>query len=95
MVLLCKRRSIAGWSNILNILLNKAELRANIHPLRTRELNKSSVTGQTHRTKLNISKNKGNVESLKNFTEQDSTRVNKAQQGGQINALNILHSTNV
>ena len=32
----------------MNMLLSKAELRANIHPLRTRELNKCSVTGQTH-----------------------------------------------
>ena len=49
-------------------LLNKAELHfysmINNHPLRTRELSKCSVTGQTHRTTLNITKNKGNVDPL-------------------------------
>ena len=88
---------------VLNILLNKAELRANIHPLRTRELNKCSMTGQTHWTTLSISKIKGNVESL-NICSVKSliaitlhwTRLKKGEQGSTrwSNALNILHSTN-
>ena len=89
---------------MLNILLNKAELRANNRPLRKRELNKCSVTGQTHCTTLNISKNKGNVESL-NICSVKSliaiklhlTRFNKGEQSStrRSNVLNILHSTNV
>ena len=49
---------------MLNILLNKAELHANNHPVHTRELNECSVISQTHLTTLNILENKGNVESL-------------------------------
>ena len=80
---------------MLKILLNKAEFRTNNHPLHTRELNKCSVTGQMHcmnSTQHLEKQRKCRVpqhlfsESLITIrlTEQDSTRVNKAQQGGQM-----------
>ena len=84
--------SVAGWSNALNILLNKAELRANINLLRTRELNRCSVTGQTHWTTLNISKNKGNVDicSVKSLIaiKLHWTRLNKVVKRSEHFALN-------
>ena len=84
------------WTRI-NFLIND-------HPLRKRQLNKRSVTNQTHWTTLNISKNKRNVESF-SFRSVKSliaiklhwARLNKGEQGLTMwsNALNILHSTNV
>ena len=84
-------RSVAGWSNALNILLNKAELsftycaRANWTNIQW--LVKRTEQHSTFRkTKEMLSCStfvQWKVWSRSNVTEQNSTRVSKAQQGGQ------------
>ena len=79
---------------MLNILLNRAELHANIYPLHmcanwtnVQRLVKRTEQHSTFRkTKEKLSRStfvQWKVWSWSNFTEQDSTRVNKAQQGDQ------------
>ena len=78
------RKSVRPWSNVLNILLNKAELRVNLHPLHTRTEQMFSDWSNALNNTQHFKKQRKCWVTQHLFSEKfdhDQTSLNKTQQG--------------